>query len=237
MDFVEKIIDVFGGNGINISRDQAKMFETYKDELIAWNSVTNLTAIVDEDDIIVKHFLDSVLPYDMLENGSKVIDIGTGAGFPSVPLLIMNNNLDFTMVDSVDKKLNFVRHIVDKLGFKNVNIIHARCEDLAKSSEYREKYDYMVARAVSHMSTLMEYGIPFLKVGGRMLCYKGTNYNEEIDGSKNTFSVLHSKVVDVKEYPVKEIDTTRYVVVVEKNKATDSKYPRGMNKPRLKPLN
>ena len=237
MEFKEKIIDLFDKYGIKLSLKQAEMFEIYKNELVEWNKIHNLTAITDHEGIMVKHFLDSVLPYKEIEDGASVIDIGTGAGFPSVPLMIVNNTLRFTLVDSVDKKLNFVRHITSKLNFDGVNIIHSRCEDLARNSEYREKYDYSVARAVSSLTTLMEYTIPFIKVGGKLICYKGSNYQEEVDGASNTFKVLGAKLLDVKQYDVAEMDAIRYALVVAKNSATSSKYPRGMNKPRLKPLN
>ena len=237
MDFKEKIIILFDKYNIKLSPKQAEMFEIYKNELVEWNNIHNLTAITDDDGIMIKHFLDSVLPYKEIEDGATVIDIGTGAGFPSVPLMIVNNTLKFTLVDSVDKKLNFVRHITSKLGFNGVNIIHARCEDLAKNGEYREKYDYSVARAVSALTTLMEYTIPFVKVGGKLVCYKGANYQEEIDGATNTFKALKADIAKVVDYPVEEMETTRFALVITKKGATDSKYPRGMNKPRLKPLN
>ena len=237
MDFKEKIVALFNKYDIELSPKQAEMFEIYKNELVEWNNIHNLTAITDDDGIMIKHFLDSALPYKEIEDGATVIDIGTGAGFPSVPLMILNNTLKFTLVDSVDKKLNFVRHIVSKLGFNSVNIIHSRCEDLAKNSEYREKYDYSVARAVSSLTTLMEYTIPFVKIGGKLVCYKGSNYQDEIDGATNTFKVLKADILKVVDYPVEEMEATRYALVICKRGTTDVKYPRGMNKPRLKPLN
>ncbi|MBQ9791372.1 MAG: class I SAM-dependent methyltransferase, partial [Clostridia bacterium] len=119
----------------------------------------------------------------------------------------------------------------------DMSVIHARCEDLANLGDYREKYDYSVSRAVSSLTTLMEYSVPFIKVGGKMLCYKGSNYQEEIDTCKNTFNILLSEIIDIKSYAVDEMDATRYLLVIKKNGSTPNKYPRGMNKPRLKPLN
>ena len=237
MSFTDEIIKLFGKYNIELSLKQAEMFELYKNELVEWNKIHNLTAIVDDEGVMVKHFLDSVLPYKEIENGASVIDIGTGAGFPSIPLKIMNDSLKFTLVDSVGKKLDFVRNVISKLGLNDMSVIHARCEDLANLGDYREKYDYSVSRAVSSLTTLMEYSVPFIKVGGKMLCYKGSNYQEEIDACKNTFNILFSEIIAIKSYDVEEMDATRYLLVIKKNGSTPNKYPRGMNKPRLKPLN
>jgi 16S rRNA (guanine527-N7)-methyltransferase len=204
--------------------------------MLEYNAIHNLTSITDDEGIILKHFLDSVLPYKDIPDNAKVIDIGTGAGFPSIPLLIMNNSLHFVLIDSVEKKLKFVQSVVDEFHFPYVEVIHTRAEDLANKVEYRESFDYTVARAVSALSTLMEYSIPFLKVGGCMLCYKGVGYQDEIDSSSNTFKVLGSTLEGVDEYYVQGLDTNRFVLKIKKNKSTEKKYPRGMNKPRLKPL-
>ena len=236
MDFREKLINAFNDNDIELTSVQADMFCKYRDMMLEYNAIHNLTSITDDEGVILKHFVDSVLPYKNIPDGARVIDIGTGAGFPSIPLLIMNNSLHFVLIDSVEKKLKFVQSVVDEFGFEYVEVIHTRAEELANKPEYRETFDYTVARAVSMLSTLMEYSIPFLKVGGSMLCYKGVGYQEEIDASKNSFQLLGCKVDGIDEYFVKGLDTSRYVIKISKQKPTDKKYPRGMNKPRLKPL-
>ena len=236
MEFKDKLVDIFKKYNINLSEKQAENFTLYKDMLVEWNKIHNLTAITDDDGIILKHFLDSVLPYTYFKDNSTIIDIGTGAGFPSIPLKIMNDTLNFTLVDSVVKKLNFVRAVVERLGLDNVNIVHVRCEDLAKNSDFRERYDYSVSRAVSSMSTLIEYCVPFIRVGGNMVCYKGSSYQDELDSATNAIRLLNINLTDILEYGVEELDTIRYVLAFNKAQSTDSKYPRGMNKPRLKPL-
>ena len=223
--------------GINVTKKQLDQFNTYYEYLMEENNKYNLTAIKEKDDVLYKHFLDSILPYQTFKEGVKVIDIGTGAGFPSIPLAILRPDLHFTLVDSVEKKTNFVFNLADKLGLKNIEVYHTRCEDLAKEPKFREQFDYVIARAVAPLTSLLEYCIPFIKVGGIFVAYKGTNYNQEIENTKKTVKLLNIRQVQILKYNIKEIDTERYCIIYEKTDITDKKYPRGQNKPRLKPLN
>ena len=216
---------------------QIEQFNIYLDYLLEENTKYNLTAIKEKEDIFYKHFLDSVLPYLNFKENAKVIDIGTGAGFPSIPLAILRNDLKFTLIDSVEKKTNFVFNLADKLGLTNIEVYHARCEDLAKESKFRENYDYAIARAVAPLSSLLEYCIPFLKINGKFVAYKGVNYKQEIDASTNAIKLLHVRLVQTLKFNISEINTERYCLIFEKELETPKKYPRGQNKARLNPLN
>lgn len=222
---------------INITDKQLQQFDIYFNYLIEENSKYNLTAIKEKNEVLYKHFLDSILPYQTFAENSNVIDIGTGAGFPSIPLAILRNDLHFTLVDSVEKKTNFVFNLADKLGLKNIEVYHSRCEDLAKEPKFREKFDYVVARAVAPLSSLLEYCVPFIKVNGKFIAYKGTNYNQEIENSKNAVKLLNVHQIQVLKYNIEEINTERYCIVYEKTAPTDKKYPRNQNKVRQNPLN
>lgn len=229
--------DILKIYNINITDKQLKQFDTYFEYLIEENNKYNLTAIKEKDDVLYKHFLDSILPYQSFSENAKVIDIGTGAGFPSIPLAIMRPDLKFSLVDSVEKKTNFVFNLANKLELKNVEVFHVRCEELAQQPKFREQFDYVIARAVAPLSSLLEYCVPFIKVGGKFIAYKGTNYNSEIESSQNAIKLLKVHEVQVLKYNIKEINTERYCIIYEKEDNTPKKYPRGQNKPRLKPLN
>ena len=229
--------DILQNYNIKVTDKQLEKFDIYYNYLMEENSKYNLTAIKEKEEVLYKHFLDSILPYQTFKENSKVIDIGTGAGFPSIPLAILRDDLKFTLVDSVEKKTNFVFNLADKLGLKNIEVYHTRCEDLAKEEKFREQYDYVVARAVAPLTSLLEYCIPFIKVGGKFVAYKGTNYNQELENSVNAIKLLHVRQVQTLKYTIKEIETERYCIVFEKESATPNKYPRSQNKVRLKPLN
>lgn len=234
---MEELKQIFDKHSIKYNSKQLQQFETYFNYLVEENSKYNLTAITEKIDVFYKHFLDSILPYQIFKENSKVIDIGTGAGFPSIPLAILRNDLQFVLVDSVEKKVNFVKNVVEKLKLNNVQVFHTRCEDLAKMPEYRENFDYSVARAVAPLSSLLEYCIPFIKVGGKFLAYKGSNYVEEVNNSKNAIKLLKVREIQTLKYEISDINTTRYCILFEKLESTDKKYPRNQNKVRQKPLN
>ena len=229
--------EILSNYNIKVTDKQLKQFDVYFDYLVQENDKYNLTAIKEKDEILYKHFLDSILPYQSFSENARVVDIGTGAGFPSIPLAILRSDLKFTCVDSVEKKTNFVFNLADKLGLKNIEVFHARCEDLAKEPVFREQFDYVVARAVAPLTSLLEYCIPFIKVGGKFVAYKGTNYNQELENSKNAIKLLSVREVQTLKYDIKELQTTRYCIIFEKTAETPKKYPRSQNKARLKPLN
>lgn len=230
------IKEIFSKNKIELTDFQVEQFTKYYKILIEYNNVMNLTAITDFDEVVVKHFLDSVLPYIYIEKESNVIDVGTGAGFPSIPLKIVRSDLNFTLVDSLNKRINFLNVVIGELNLKNIVAIHSRSEDLAKDVKYREKFDVCVSRAVAKLPTLLELCLPLVKVGGMFLAYKGSNYKEEIDISENALKLLNSKIENIENYELPENYGYRTVIFVKKVKKTDKIYPRKNNLPKNKPL-
>lgn len=234
MNFKNELIDIFGNHKISLSPEQATQFECLYNLLIEWNAKMNLTAITEPKEVIVKHFLDSVLPEKLIKQNSTMIDIGCGAGFPSFPLKILRPDLNFTLVDSVQKKLLFVQEVVSKLNFKDVKIIHSRAEDLAIKIEHREKYDVCLSRAVAELNVLCEYCLPFVRVGGMFLAYKSQNIEEELKNSKIAIKTLGGEFQEMQSYNFEEVK--RNVVCIKKLFPTSKNFPRGKNKPRLYPI-
>lgn len=237
MAFQEKLYNVGLEYNLKLNDLQLNNFSKYYDLLIETNKIHNLTAITEENEVIFKHFIDSILPENIFEDNSKIIDIGCGAGFPSIPLKIMNNSLNITAVDSVNKKTEFVKNAVNKLHLSDkFEVIHSRIEDLARNKTYREQYDYVVSRAVAPLNIVLEYSAPFLKNGGKIICYKGSSYSDELKTAENALKTLNLSIEYTKEYYLKEIDALRIVICIKKNSTISDKYPRGGNKPRLSPL-
>ena len=207
------------------------MYEIYSDYLIEVNSHTNLTSITDPEEIKIKHFEDSlsVLPY--IKEGNKALDIGAGAGFPGIPLRI-EKNFDLTLVDSVNKKVNFMNEVIDKLDLSNARAIHTRAEDFAK--ENRESFDVVVSRAVANMATLSELCLPFLKVGGIFIALKGPKADEELEAAQNAIKILGGQVKEIERFKIDDND--RVNIIVEKIHPTKKKYPRGKNQAKKNPL-
>lgn len=230
-------LELFNKYDIHLSEEQYLMFDTYYNILIEENEKYNLTAITDKEGVWLKHFLDSVLPYKQFKPNSTVLDIGGGAGFPSIALKIIRPDLKFVVIDSVEKKTRFMQMVINKLGLKEIEILHARCEDLAKGPKYRENFDYVIARAVAPLTTLLEYCVPFCKISGQLVLYKGDRYLEEINNTTNTCRLLDCSLIKTDKIYVAEGDYTRYFLVYGKNSSTLLKYPRGQNKPRNNPLN
>lgn len=230
---------------IRITDDQISIMVKFIDLMKAENKIHNLTSITDDFDIVFKHLLDSVIVDNALQRGElenvftpgqKIIDIGCGAGFPSVPLAIMYPNATFTAIDSVGKKINFVKNTIGQLGLKNIRAENVRIEDFAQKINIRESFDIAVSRAVAPLSTIIEYSAPLLKDEGLILAYKGISYEEEIEKAKNALKLLDCKVINVLKFDIEELNTSRYIIVIKKNSKIPLKYPRKQNKPRLQPL-
>ncbi len=257
-EFIEKI---FNENGIPIDNDKAAKFMRFYEYLIEWNQKMNLTAITEFEDVVRKHFLDSCLliklygDYDFA--GKTIIDIGTGPGFPGIPLAIMMEDTSFTLVDSLNKRVNFVNEVVSALGLSNVSTVCARAEDLARDDMHREKYDYLVSRAVASMSVLLELCSPFISIGGKLMFYKSKKTEEEVKEAENAFAILKCKTVDIRESAIDEGPDSkgsgadipgkrltgpskeaarRNIVEIEKTDNTPEKYPRRAGKLQKKPL-
>lgn len=227
-----EIKEIFEKHKIVLSEEQERQFLKYYDFLVSENQKYNLTAITSKEEVFYKHFLDSVLPESEITENAKIIDIGSGAGFPAVPLKIVRSDLKFTLVDSLNKRVNFLNELFILLNLSDIKAVHARAEDFIK--ENRESYDFAVARAVAPLNTLLEYMVPYLKVGGRCLIYKSQKLEEEIVEAKKAMEILSVKIVKVLEYELG--DASRKILIVEKTEKTNEKYPRGKNLPKLKPL-
>lgn len=240
---MNKLVNICNKINIEISDDQINCFEKYYELLIEKNKVMNLTAITDKEDVIVKHFIDSIalIPYLLdkginINNKLKIIDIGTGAGFPGLPLKIMMPDVKFTLLDSLNKRVSFLNEVIDELKLKDIEALHGRAEDYASDNKYREKYDICVSRAVANLSTLSEYCIPFVKEDGFFISYKAGESEEEINNSKNAIKILGGKINKVEEFILPGTDASRVFVFIRKQELTDKKYPRKAGVPAKKPL-
>lgn len=234
-EFKKEFLEELKRNDLEIKEDRIPFFYQYMKEVIEWNEKINVTAITDEKEFIRKHFIDSLSILDYIEEGNSIIDIGTGAGFPGIPLKIVNEKSKVTLIDSVNKKLNVIRDISQKLELKDLEIIHTRAEDLANQDLYREKFDIATTRAVSGFATIVEYMLPFIKVGGKAVCMKGPNFKEELENAKKAIDILGGKIKNV-ETRIISGDFERNIIVIEKIKNTPKKYPRGKGKPLKEPL-
>ncbi len=217
---------------LSLTFEQAEKFEKYYELLIFYNSKFNITAITERREVIVKHFIDSVLGVDKV-CGKRLIDIGSGGGFPAIPLKIMNDNLSVTLLEATGKKCEFLKTVVKELNLKNVEVINDRAETLAKDPAFRESFDVCSARAVARLNTLSEYCLPFVKIGGCFVAYKGDS-KEEVKEAESAVKTLGGKIKEVYEYDLE--GAVRTLVTIEKIKSTEKKYPRGNGKERKNPL-
>ena len=215
--------------------EKRDLLEKFRLLLLEYNQKYNLTAILEEKDVYYKHFLDSAAGVDLFDKGGKVAEIGSGAGFPSMVLKILRPDLEFSLFESVGKKCEFLRAVVDNFGFTGVHIYNMRAEDAARDEKFREKFDFVTARAVARMNTLCEYCLPFVKVGGKFVAYKSGDVTE-IEEAKNAYKILGGKLASVTQYALPEGYGERVLAVVEKVKPTPNKYPRGQGKERKNPL-
>ena len=218
------------------SKIQDEQFNEYADLIVEWNKKINLTAITNREDIIIKHFIDSLSISKYINNNLKVIDIGTGAGFPGIPLKIYNPSLNITLLDSLNKRIKFLDTVIEELKLNNIRAIHGRAEEIARNDNYREKYDIVTSRAVSKLNTLVEYMLPFAKENGICICMKGPNIYEELDEAERAIKILGGKVEKVEEFFLPKTDIKRSVIIIRKIKKTNEKYPRNAGIPIKKPL-
>jgi 16S rRNA (guanine527-N7)-methyltransferase len=221
---------------MNLSDLQYNQFVIYMRMLQEWNEKFNLTAITDCDGIILKHFIDSLTILKYLNNNEKVIDIGTGAGFPGIPVKIVNTTLNVTLMDSLNKRVNFLNEVIKALNLKEIEAVHARAEELGRDKKYREQFDVSTSRAVANLSTLLEYMMPFVKVGGRCICMKGPNIEEELENSKKAVEKLGGKIEKIENFVLPSSDIERNIIIVKKIKTTNNMYPRKPGTPAKEPL-
>lgn len=218
-----------------VSDENMKKLYEYMLLLLEWNEKINLTAITNVDEIIEKHFIDSLTVLDYIKDSDKVIDVGTGAGFPGIPLAI-NCKANITLLDSLNKRVNFLNVAKEKIDLSNIENIHGRAEELARKKEYREAYDVAVSRAVAPMNILVEYLLPFVKVGGLCICMKGPNALEEISNAKNAITLLGGRYIKNINIKLNNGEIDRNLVIIEKVKNVSSKYPRKPGMPTKQPL-
>lgn len=230
----ELIKEIFEKYNFSLNETQIEQFEKYYNYLVQENEKYNLTAITQPLDVIVKHFIDSVLPEKSIERNATVIDIGTGAGFPGIPLKILRNDLKVTLLDSLQKRINFLNNLIEILGLSNIKAFHGRAEDFIANK--REKYDYAVSRAVANLATLSEYMLPYVKVGGKAIMYKGNKLQDELQAGENAIKILGGETEKIEKYYLAEEESNREVLIIKKIKPTNKKYPRGKNLPKTKPL-
>ena len=224
--------------GVTLTEKQIEQFEKYYELLVEWNKVMNLTGITEFDEVMQKHFVDSVAAaeYVEMEKINSLIDVGTGAGFPGIPLKIVYPHLQVTLLDSLNKRIKFLDEVVDNLGLTGIKTVHGRAEDAAKKAEYREQFDLSVSRAVANLASLTEYCLPFVKVGGKFVSYKSVSVDEEITQSKKAVYVLGGEIGKVEKFNLPESDMERALVIVEKKRSTPKKYPRKAGMPTKEPL-
>ena len=223
---------------MELSEKQYDQFIKYMKLVQEWNQKINLTAITEDEEFIKKHFIDCIKAFksNELKSASSLIDVGTGAGFPGIPIAIMRPDLSVTLLDSLNKRINFLNIVVNALGLTNVKTIHSRAEDGARIKELRENFDIATSRAVANMTVLAEFCIPYIKVGGHFVALKGPAIEEELANSKNALGVLGGKLKDVIEVEIEGTDVKHNIVIVDKVKECPSSYPRKAGIVTKKPL-
>lgn len=224
--------------GIILTDKQREQFDRYYELLIEWNKVMNLTGITDYDEVILKHFIDSLMLSEIcdMSNVSALIDVGTGAGFPGIPIKIVYPHINAILLDSLNKRLKFLNTVIEELGLESVQTLHGRAEDYARKTEYRESFDLCVSRAVANLSTLSEYCIPFVKKDGTFISYKGGASDEEVKQAERAVDLLGGKVETIHKFTLPGTDMGRTLVEIKKIKNTPRRYPRKAGQPAKEPL-
>ncbi len=224
--------------GIELTDHQIDQFNEFYRLMVEWNKVMNLTGITEYDEVVEKHFIDSLSIIKVLDihNVSTVIDVGTGAGFPGIPLKIAFPHLNITLLDSLNKRIKFLNEVINQTDLEDISTIHGRAEDFAKQEQYRERYDLCVSRAVANLATLSEYCLPYVKVGGQFISYKSGDIDEEVENSKTAIKVLGGKLRKVDKFQLLGTDIGRSFVGIKKVKNTGKKFPRKAGLPAKEPI-
>lgn len=233
-----KLIEGFKKLNITLTTEQIEAFTTYYDMLVEKNKVMNLTGITEWEDVVLKHFVDSVAIVKTVDMSKKyrILDLGTGAGFPGVPLKIAFPQLEIVLLDSLNKRIVWLQEVIDELGLEGITAVHGRAEEYAKDKSYRENFDLVVSRAVANLASLSEYCVPYVKKGGYFISYKSGNIAEELAASEKAIQVLGGKLEHVEEFCLPGTDMSRSFVKIKKAMETPKKYPRSAGKPTKEPI-
>ena len=234
--FNEGLLEKASTMGVRFSVEQMDKFYKYMNLLIEWNEKMNLTAIIEPSEIILKHFIDSITILKDIKDDSTVVDVGTGAGFPGIPLSIMNPTLKITLVDSLNKRLIFLQEVIKELNLKNVELIHARAEEFGRNKKYREKFDVATSRAVANLATLSEYLLPLVKINGQAISMKAGNASQEIEEAQKAIKTLGGHINRIDEFYLPQTDIARTIIIIDKIKETPNQYPRKAGTPSKEPI-
>ena len=235
-DFKNKMINLSKIIKVEITNDQIEMYYKYMKLLLEWNKKINITAITEVDDIILKHFIDSMTVLKYIDNATNIIDVGTGAGFPGIPIAIMKHDINITLLDSLNKRIVFLDEVCDNLKVNHIKTIHGRAEEYGQNREEIEKYNIAISRAVANMTTLAEYLIPFVKIGGYCICMKGSEIESELEQAKKAIKELGGEIEKVDCFNLPNSDMERNIVIIKKVKETPNRYPRKAGIPQKLPM-
>jgi len=236
--FKEELAKAATEYGISLSDTQMEQYNRYFELLVEWNEKINLTAITEPKEVAIKHMIDSITAYDenLFKDGTTVIDVGTGAGFPGLPLKIFCPEIKLTLMDSLNKRIKFLQTVVEELGLKNVECVHARAEEGARNKKYRESFDIAVSRAVARLPILCEYCLPFVKKGGHFTALKGMQYHDEADEAAKAIKVMGGSKTEIRPVKLPELDDKRAVITITKTMPTPKAYPRKAGTPTKNPI-
>lgn len=235
-EFCKEIEEKSSKIDINLDNEICNKLYNYMNLLLEWNEKINLTAITDEKEIILKHFIDSFTINKFINSGDKMLDIGTGAGFPGLPIKIIRPEVDVFLMDSLNKRINFLNEVIESLQLKNIEAFHSRAEEMAKNNKFREKFDVVTSRAVAKLNILLEYMLPYTKVNGKCLCMKGPNIEEEIKEAEKALKILGGEIEKIEKIILPDSNIERNIIIIRKKSATPLKYPRKAGMPTKEPL-
>lgn len=221
---------------LELTEKQLQNFCNFMNLLIEKNKVMNLTGITEPKEVILKHFIDSLTILKYIDKNSTVIDVGTGAGFPGLPIKIAEDTIEMTLLDSLNKRINFLNEVIENNELNKIHTIHGRAEDFGKDVKYREKFDIVTSRAVASLNVLLEYMLPFVKIGGKCICMKGSNCDDEIENAKNAIKILGGEIEKIEKFTLPNSDNNRTILIIKKVKKTEGQYPRNAGIPTKKPL-